>query len=164
DPQNSGLELDQFTENSTICTANGTTIQPRYGHTAVLIKEGNIIIFGGATGAAQVYPNLVVLNTNAWLFSIPNVSTVNAPPSLVRHSANLHNIYMIIAFGRKTSQITVKPYVYSNNIYIFNTETYSWVSSFNDVNQGTPTNSDGAPTNKGGTSTHQGDLSTDNGN
>ncbi|RIB23157.1 hypothetical protein C2G38_2073511 [Gigaspora rosea] len=64
---------------------------------------------------------------------------------------------MIIAFGRKTSPIAVKPWVYSNNIYIFNTETYSWVSSFNEVSQG-------APTNKNGISTNQGNLPTDNGN
>src|SRR5260364_398262 len=61
---------------------------------------------------------------------------------------------MFFCSGRKTS---VRPYNISNNIYIFNTATYSWVSSFNEVSQGTPTNSDGAATNKG-------DLSTDNGN
>ncbi|CAG8836742.1 17488_t:CDS:2, partial [Gigaspora margarita] len=120
-------------------------------------KDGNIIIFGGASDTAQVYPDLAVLNTNTWIWSVPNISTVNAPPSLVRHTANLYNIYMIIAFGRKTSQTVVKPYVYSNNIYIFNTETYSWVSLFDKVSQGTPTN-------KSGTSTNQGDSSTDNEN
>ncbi|KAF0531620.1 galactose oxidase [Gigaspora margarita] len=138
-------------------TASGITIQARYGHSAVLTKNGNIIIFGGASGTKQVSPDLAVLNTNAWIWSIPSNATVNVPPSLTFHTANLYKIYMIIAFGRKTSQVVVKPYNYSNNIYIFNTETYSWVSSFNEVSQGTPTN-------KGGTSTNQGDLSTDNGN
>ncbi|KAF0531617.1 galactose oxidase [Gigaspora margarita] len=138
-------------------TASGATIQPRAGHSAVLIKDGNIIIFGGANGAAQVYPDLAVLNTNTWIWSVPSNSTVNAPPSLAFHTANLYKIYMIIAFGGKTFQKVVRPYVYSNNIYIFDTETYSWVSSFNEVSQGTPTN-------KGGTSTNQGGLSTDNGN
>ncbi|KAF0416738.1 galactose oxidase [Gigaspora margarita] len=138
-------------------TASGITVQPRYGHSAVLSKGGNIIIFGGASGFAQVYPDLAVLNTNTWMWSVPSNSTVNVPPSLIHHTANLYKIYMIIAFGRKTSQLVVRPFNYSNNIYIFNTETYSWVSSFNEVSQGTPTNSDGAATNKG-------DLSTDNGN
>ncbi|RIB22494.1 hypothetical protein C2G38_2075425 [Gigaspora rosea] len=64
---------------------------------------------------------------------------------------------MIIAFGRKTSPMVVKPFVYSNKIYILNTETYSWVSSFNEVSQG-------APTNNNGISTNQGNLPTDNGN
>ncbi|KAF0434568.1 galactose oxidase [Gigaspora margarita] len=105
--------------------ASGTTIQPRYGHSAILIKDGNIIIFGGAQTSAQVYPDLAVLNTNTWIWSVPSNSTVNAPPSLNFHTANLYNIYMIIAFGRKTGQVVVKPYYYSNNIYIFNTETYS---------------------------------------
>ncbi|KAF0531629.1 galactose oxidase [Gigaspora margarita] len=138
-------------------TTSGITVQPRYGHSAVLSKDGNIIIFGGARGSAQVYPDLAVLNTNTWIWSVPSNSTVNVPPSLTFHTANLYKIYMIIAFGRKTSQVVVRPYNYSNNIYIFNTATYSWVSSFNEVSQGTPTNSDGAATNKG-------DLSTDNGN
>ncbi|CAG8812055.1 32953_t:CDS:2, partial [Gigaspora margarita] len=120
---------------------------------------GNIIIFGGAQTSAQVYPDLAVLNTNTWIWSVPSNSTVNVPPSLNFHTANLYNIYMIIAFDRKTGQVVVKPYNYSNNIYIFNTETYSWVSSFNEVSQGTPANSDGAPTNK----TNQGNLSAENG-
>ncbi|CAG8764492.1 34237_t:CDS:2, partial [Gigaspora margarita] len=138
-------------------TASGTTVQQRAGHSAVLTNDGNIIIFGGANNDVQVYPDLAVLNTNTWIWSVPSNSTVNAPPSLSRPSANLYKIYMIIAFGRKTSQVAVKPWVYSNNIYIFNTETYSWVSSFNEVSQGTPTN-------KNGISTNQGNLPTDNGN
>ncbi|KAF0531622.1 galactose oxidase [Gigaspora margarita] len=145
-------------------TASGITIQPRYGHSAVLIKDGNIIIFGGASGSAQVYPDLAVLNTNIWIWSVPSISTVNAPPSLTYHTANLYKIYMIIAFGRETSQVITKPWIYSNNIYIFNTETYSWVSSLNEVSQGAPTKSDGTATNKGETSNNQGDSSTDNGN
>ncbi|CAG8602178.1 22038_t:CDS:2 [Gigaspora margarita] len=102
-------------------------------------KDGNIIIFGGGKNSVQTYPDLAVLNTNAWLWSVPSVSTINAPPSLTRHSANLYKIFMIIAF-----------------------ETYSWVSSLNEVNQGSPTNSDRDPTNKDGTSTNQSDLSSGN--
>ncbi|KAF0416732.1 galactose oxidase [Gigaspora margarita] len=135
-------------------TASGITIQPRAAHSAVLIKDGNIVIFGGSNNNAQVYPDLAVLNTNAWIWSVPNNSTVNAPPSLVFHTANLYNIYMLIAFGR---QIIGEASVYNNKIYIFNTETNSWVSSFNKVSQG-------APTDKNGTSTNQGNLPTNNGN
>ncbi|KAF0531621.1 galactose oxidase [Gigaspora margarita] len=36
-------------------TASGIIIQPRYGHSAVLTKDGNIIIFGGASESAQVF-------------------------------------------------------------------------------------------------------------
>ncbi|CAG8639463.1 1441_t:CDS:1, partial [Dentiscutata heterogama] len=61
---------------------------------------------------------------------------------------------------RKTFPVDVQPHVYSNNIYILNTENNSWVSSFNKVSQGTPTNRDGTPNNQGDTSTGDGNSST----
>ncbi|KAF0531619.1 galactose oxidase [Gigaspora margarita] len=47
---------------------SGATIQPRAGHSAVLKHD----YFGGANGAIQVYPDLAVLNTNTWIWSVPN--------------------------------------------------------------------------------------------
>ncbi|CAG8698231.1 3311_t:CDS:2, partial [Scutellospora calospora] len=59
--------------------------------------------------------------------------------------------------SRKTTTLgKAIPNEYSNSIYIFNTETYSWISSFdmsNTTSQGTPTNHDETPTNQDNFST-----------
>ncbi|CAG8749058.1 8119_t:CDS:2, partial [Racocetra fulgida] len=54
-------------------------------------------------------------------------------------------------FGRKTESENKTSQIYENNIYIFNMETYSWVTSFdtyNKISQGTPKNNDEESQNK----------------
>ncbi|KAF0416737.1 galactose oxidase [Gigaspora margarita] len=90
-------------------TASGITIQSRYGHSAILTKDGDIVIFSGASVSAQV-------------------------------SCRFKYKYLDIVFQviprSKNKSSNRKTYCHSNNIYIFNTATYSLVSSFNEVSQG----------------------------
>ncbi|CAG8833179.1 9903_t:CDS:2 [Gigaspora margarita] len=56
---------------------SGDHIDGRVGHSAILIQNGNILIIGGsndAYGYATVSPALGVLNTNTWMWIIPNPS------------------------------------------------------------------------------------------
>ncbi|CAG8819515.1 12835_t:CDS:1, partial [Gigaspora margarita] len=59
-------------------------------------QDGNILIIGSsndAYGYATVSPALAVLNTNTWMWTIPNLSLTNGPPSLTYHSAALYENY-----------------------------------------------------------------------
>ncbi|CAG8515399.1 19180_t:CDS:2 [Gigaspora margarita] len=55
-------------------------------------------MFYNTTGT-QAVPYIAELNTNTWIWSIPNVSKTNAPPSLSFHSAAIYGDYMFIAFA-----------------------------------------------------------------
>ncbi|KAF0549489.1 galactose oxidase [Gigaspora margarita] len=110
---------------------SGSTITSRRYHSAVLTQDGNIIIYGGAIhnnisgGIAYVFSDIAVLNTNSWVWSVPNVSGTSAPP-LTQHSAALYKNYMILAFGASSASI-----LYTNNIYILDIKNYTWVTTFN---------------------------------
>ncbi|CAG8857299.1 12490_t:CDS:1, partial [Gigaspora margarita] len=63
-------------------------------------QNGDIIIYGGSEKdplGPQVFPDLAVLNTNSWLWSIPNIPVSNIPQALTFHSAALYNNYMFVA-------------------------------------------------------------------
>ncbi|KAF0442582.1 galactose oxidase [Gigaspora margarita] len=110
--------------------ASGSTIASRENHSAVLTKDGNIIIYGGSTQnrsgyVIYVFSDIAVLNTNSWVWSVPSVSVTSAPP-LTQHSAALYKNYMILAFGATSASI-----LYTNNIYILDTQNYTWVATFN---------------------------------
>ena len=68
--------------------------------------DGKIIIYGGSKNRntnIQVVPDIVVLNTEAEQFelTVPQVTSNNVQvPSLVAHTANLVENYMIVAFGK----------------------------------------------------------------
>ncbi|RIB20768.1 hypothetical protein C2G38_1161317 [Gigaspora rosea] len=83
--------------------ASGSTIASRVSHSAVLAQDGNIIIYGGSTinstKVDNVFSDIAVLNTNSWVWSVPSVSGISAPP-LTQHSAALYKNYMILAFGK----------------------------------------------------------------
>ncbi|KAF0538921.1 galactose oxidase [Gigaspora margarita] len=83
--------------------ASGTTIASRGSHSAVLTQDGNIIIYGGSTDDSSgklsyVLSDIAVLNTNSWVWTVPSISGINAPP-LTEHSAALYKNYMILGFG-----------------------------------------------------------------
>ncbi|CAG8672780.1 4210_t:CDS:1, partial [Cetraspora pellucida] len=61
--------------------------------------------------------------------------------------------------GRRTDPVDKTAPVYENSVYILNTETYSWITSFDSSNktsnktgQGTTTNGDGVSKNGDGVS------------
>ncbi|CAG8783602.1 44731_t:CDS:2, partial [Gigaspora margarita] len=87
------------------------------------VQNGNIILYGGSIGSnlgSQALPDLAVLDTNIWEWSIPSISQLNASPPLTFHSAVLYKFYMIISFvSTKTShttQTTVNSNSSSNNV------------------------------------------------
>ncbi|CAG8771172.1 26338_t:CDS:1, partial [Gigaspora margarita] len=46
-------------------------------------QNGNIILYGGSAGSnlgLRVLPDLAVLDTNFWEWSIPSISQLIAPP------------------------------------------------------------------------------------
>ncbi|CAG8600647.1 1188_t:CDS:2, partial [Scutellospora calospora] len=113
--------------------SSNATITSRNSHSAVLTKDGNIIIFGGNSAndinhdfIITAIPNLAILNTNVspYHWSVPNIPSTNAPPSLCYHSAALYNNIMIITFGVQTSTKTA-----NNNLYLFDVQNYVWISS-----------------------------------
>ncbi|CAG8770486.1 5915_t:CDS:2, partial [Dentiscutata heterogama] len=60
-----------------------------------------------------------------------------APQTLMDHSATICGIYMIVAFGAVVSsqpQAVSSPLTLNNNLYIFNTQNYTWVNTFDASN------------------------------
>ncbi|KAF0548081.1 galactose oxidase [Gigaspora margarita] len=135
-------EIQTFnTKNYNWSTKNvsGASIGSREGHSAVLTQNGDIIIYGGALWNdtnTLATPYIAKLDTNTWMWSIPNLSQINSP-QLCFHSAALYKDYMIIAFGQipSMSSMTYSPLL--NNIYILDIKSYTWVTSFN-PNQSAP--------------------------
>ncbi|CAG8637504.1 3109_t:CDS:2, partial [Scutellospora calospora] len=120
----------------TVMTAenNDVIIQARRFHTAVLISDGLIVIYGGASNnnSKVPSPSLAVLDTKPetykW-YSKQNIGK-NIPPPLAYHTATLVGDYMIITFGAKFSG---EKFDNENNlntkVYILDTKSFLWVSS-----------------------------------
>ncbi|KAF0419850.1 galactose oxidase [Gigaspora margarita] len=112
--------------------AVGATIGERGSHSAVLVNNSKIIIYGGSTTNLGIAanPEFAILDMSVTPFNwiIPNISGSNvAPfPSLTGHSAILYDDFMIIAFGRYTIQGQER---LSNKIYIYDTRNHEWVIS-----------------------------------
>ncbi|CAG8843345.1 27495_t:CDS:2, partial [Gigaspora margarita] len=116
----------------------GDTIAARNAHSAVLTQDGRIMIFGGSsansgtrTTTLRAYPDVAVLNTNVspYKWTIPNISSTNSPQSLCYHSAEIYKNIMIIAFGMITSDQLQTSAPFNKNIYLFNVQNYTWISS-----------------------------------
>ncbi|KAF0548075.1 galactose oxidase [Gigaspora margarita] len=85
--------------------------------------------------AVLTTPYIAKLNTSSWMWSIPNLSQINSP-QLSYHSAASYGDYMIIAFGNycimsNPSKTSISFISLSNNLYILDIKSYTWVSSFN---------------------------------
>ncbi|RIB14455.1 hypothetical protein C2G38_2040176 [Gigaspora rosea] len=81
-------------------TTRGDPIGSRSRHSAVLTQGGLILIYGGAgPNGTQVQPDLATLDVSVTPYTWKVIIIDNAPPPLMYHSATLHGIYMIIAFG-----------------------------------------------------------------
>ncbi|CAG8522162.1 6672_t:CDS:2, partial [Scutellospora calospora] len=117
-----------------------TPIMGRRSHSAVLKKDGSIIIYGGGAFNFTKVPTplLASLDTSVTPYrwnSIKSSTNEYTPPPLTYHSAQLVDKYMIVAFGASIingnynlTQAT------SNAIYILDTSSYSWVPSFDLTN------------------------------
>ncbi|CAI2166170.1 3826_t:CDS:2 [Funneliformis geosporum] len=119
-------------------------IESRYGHSAILVSDEKIIIYGGKKGESsksiKVIPDLVILNiqTTPFEWIIPQISTnIGKVPSLSSHSANLVENYMIIAFGQLTFPNGLEERISSKNIYLLDTKNYSWVDKFDPITSNT---------------------------
>ncbi|KAF0552386.1 kelch repeat protein [Gigaspora margarita] len=116
-------------------TAVGDVITARQSHSAVLGKDGTIIIYGGGYKNLTVAPTpaLATLDTSTtpYKWSAKQTSGTYTAPPLAFHSAEMVGNYMILAFGSSFSgtkfDIATAP---NNNIYLLDTTTYTWVSSF----------------------------------
>ncbi|RIB05651.1 hypothetical protein C2G38_2117854 [Gigaspora rosea] len=112
--------------------AGGASIGSRIAHSAVLTQNGEIIIYGGSIWddrTISATPYIAKLDTSSWMWSIPDLS-LNSP-QLCYHSAALYGDYMIIAFGQIPSKSSSSYYALSNNLYILDIKSYTWVTSFN---------------------------------
>ncbi|CAG8760389.1 37347_t:CDS:2, partial [Gigaspora margarita] len=114
-------------------------------------QNGDIIIYGGSDHdilGPQVFPDLAVLNTNSWMWSIPNIPSSNIPQVLASHSAVLYKNYMFVAFGVITSTGGA---VYNKDYYILDTQKYVWVTTNNSmITTKNPSKSQGSQPNVGG--------------
>ncbi|KAF0550177.1 galactose oxidase [Gigaspora margarita] len=107
-------------------TVNGSSIETRIGHSAVLSQNSDIIVYGGSKESQlgpQTLPNLCVLNTNSWIWFIPDIPPVNTPQSLTFHSAALYKDYMVVAFGH----IASTQGLFNKDVYVLDTQKYTWV-------------------------------------
>ncbi|CAG8671905.1 1374_t:CDS:2, partial [Gigaspora margarita] len=119
-------------------TTRGDPIGSRSRHSAVLTQDGLILIYGGAgSNGTQVQPEVATLDVSVTPYTWKAIITDNAPPPLMYHSATLHGIYMIIAFGvvvPSQSQPVSSQLALNNNLYILDTQNYTWVNTFDASN------------------------------
>ncbi|RIB28687.1 hypothetical protein C2G38_2157289 [Gigaspora rosea] len=119
-------------------TTAGDQIDPRSGQSAVLTQDGRIIIYGGTGTITDIraQPDVAVLDVNTTPYTWKAI-TDNAPRLLTGHSATLYGIYMIVALGSisPSSQLSASaPSILNNNLYIFNTQNYTWGNTFDASN------------------------------
>ncbi|RIB24375.1 hypothetical protein C2G38_2070094 [Gigaspora rosea] len=149
-----------------LVNATGDVIAARRSHSAVLNKNGFIVIYGGGANNYTVAPNpaLATLDTNSmpYKWSAKQFNSMYAPPPLAYHSAQIVGDYMIVAFGvsllNAKFDLATAP---NNNIFILDTSNYTWVSSIVNANVNPPVVNPPDPnptTSKSSTST----TSTDN--
>ncbi|CAG8624261.1 36207_t:CDS:2 [Gigaspora margarita] len=107
---------------------------------AIYAQDGLILIYGGfGSTDSQVQPDVATLDKA--------INTDKAPQPLVYHSATLYGIYMIITFGSvvpSQPQPASSNLALNNKLYIFNTQNYTWVNTFDasNIHGSNSTNSD----------------------
>ncbi|CAG8573566.1 7187_t:CDS:2 [Dentiscutata erythropus] len=116
-------------------TTRGDQIGSRSGHSAVL--NGLILIYGG-TGSnyTQVQPDVAILDVSVTPYTWKAIIIDKAPQPLMYHSATMYGIYMIIAFGAMvpSQPQPISSSALNNNLYIFDTQNYTWVDTFDASN------------------------------
>ncbi|OGR68170.1 MAG: hypothetical protein A2081_02445 [Elusimicrobia bacterium GWC2_61_19] len=95
----------------------GALATGRHGHTTTLLPDGNILVAGGTTGAANVSLNSVeIYFTSAAAFG----AAPNMPASLSSHTATLMGNGMVLVAGGFTNGVPV------NSAAIYNPLTKTW--------------------------------------
>ncbi|CAJ0651877.1 13936_t:CDS:2, partial [Entrophospora sp. SA101] len=98
--------------------ATGNIPASRRDHSAVVLNNTKIIIYGGADERNSViYADVAVLDTDTWTWSTP--TTTGTPIQRFRHTATLIGINMVVAFGN----VGLKA---DSNMYVLNTANWSW--------------------------------------
>ncbi|KAF0449843.1 kelch repeat protein [Gigaspora margarita] len=136
------LELMQIfiydTLNDKWSNMNTTGASPvaRGFHTAVLTRQGHIIVYGGENAPFIPAPDqLLDLDTNVQPFkwTIPSINFTPNPAPFKGHTSTLVGDYMIVAFGWCNNGTGSSGSFRSNKIIMLNvndTNNYMWVSSF----------------------------------
>ncbi|CAG8608947.1 9885_t:CDS:2 [Funneliformis caledonium] len=113
--------------------AAGPLVEGRILHSAVLMQDNRIIVYGGVNSenGTSSSPVLVVLDTRPqpYLWSIPKISATIFPPPLITHTAALVGDYMLVAFGNITNTIT-KERAINNEMFLLDIRTFTWVNRF----------------------------------
>ncbi|KAJ2376084.1 hypothetical protein IW150_002187 [Coemansia sp. RSA 2607] len=115
-------------------TATGSIPTARQYHVATVVNSTLIVIHGGANlNLTTAMDDVAVLDTETWVWSIPQVS--NAPEARFAHSASQAGPYMMLAFGRTVS---LPSSVASDDygLYILDTTSWSFVTQFDPARSG----------------------------
>ncbi|CAG8518863.1 7777_t:CDS:2 [Dentiscutata heterogama] len=125
------LVYDTLSGNWSAVNAVGDNIQGRGLFTAVLVPDGNILIYGGNNRKESPIPTMAALNTNTspYTWTTKTIGQ-NAPHYITGHVAAINETPMIIAFGATsyngTFDFTTSYALINNlnyNIYTLNIQT-----------------------------------------
>ncbi|GBC10578.1 hypothetical protein RclHR1_09740003 [Rhizophagus clarus] len=110
--------------------APGNVLDPRAGHSAVLV-EGKICICGGTYYNYVPDIPIAMLDTDTLQWSIPQFKNPRRPdvpnlPNLIYHTATLVDKRMLIAFGNDSSTIINGFSGLNNHFYIFDFNSSEW--------------------------------------
>nr|CAG8535059.1 7328_t:CDS:2 [Entrophospora candida] len=107
--------------------ATGNIPASRRDHSAVVLNNTKIIIYGGADERNSViYADVAVLDTDTWIWSTP--TTTGTPIQRFRHTATLIGINMVVAFGN----VGLKA---DSSMYVLNTANWSWSYDYQYITQ-----------------------------
>ncbi|RIA79774.1 hypothetical protein C1645_745697 [Glomus cerebriforme] len=119
------IVLDSWSFKSATLAPGGVP-GPRYGHSAVLVKD-KICIFGGRSFGSPK-ESIAMLDTTNLTWTIPQFVNPKLPnlPNLVYHTSTLlEDKYMFVAFGNDTN-IPEDAFQLNNNFYIFDFGEFKW--------------------------------------
>jgi hypothetical protein len=117
---------------------SGTVPKPRAAHTACVLSDERVVIFGGNDGS-ELYGDLHVLDTRSWSWSQP-ATTGTPPPPRAGHSMSLLHGRFVVVFGgallaaAPDGSVVNKP---TNDLFVLDTGLAVWNWS-QPALQGTP--------------------------
>ncbi|CAG8759197.1 22572_t:CDS:2, partial [Dentiscutata erythropus] len=126
------LTYDTITDSWEIINTIGEIPAERTFHTAVLTKDGRVIIYGGTSNKIPdypAYPYLAILNTSNYEWTAPKA--INSIGPVAYHTSIIIENYMIVAFGVNVTNDEFIQSIYK--LDISNPSIYKWslLSSYN---------------------------------
>ena len=96
---------------------------PRRGHTAVVINNTQMYVFGGLHGATKYLNDMFVFNieTNEWQECVISNESIVKPEPRAWHTANVIFGDKILIFGGSGGR-----FAFHNDLWIFDTKNYAW--------------------------------------